>query len=65
MENHAHNHSVLGLISYSITLLSGSFAIIGIQDVQPYFTLGASLVAIVSGIFAIRYYHNATKKIKK
>jgi hypothetical protein len=65
MENHGHNHSILGLFSYSVTLLSGSFAVLGVQSVQPYFTLGASIVAIVSGVFAIRYYHFATKRAKK
>lgn len=63
MEGHTHHN--LGLISYSVSLLSGFFAVIGVQSVQPYFTLGASLIAIVSGIFAIRYYWYATKKIKK
>jgi hypothetical protein len=34
-------------------------------DVQPVITMIASLVAIVSGIFAIRYYLFATEKLKK
>ena len=64
MENHSHHTGVLGLISYSVTLLSGTFAIMGVNSIQPYFTLGASIVAMVSGIFAIRYYSRATKKLK-
>ena len=46
------------------TLLSVSGAILSIADIQPIVTLIASLVAIVSGIFAIRYYIKATNKIK-
>ena len=46
------------------TLLSVSGAILSIADIQPIVTLIASLVAIVSGIFAVRYYIKATKKIK-
>lgn len=46
------------------TLLSVSGAMLSIADIQPIVTLIASLVAIVSGIFAIRYYIKATNKIK-
>jgi len=38
---------------------------ISIADVQPVVTMLASLVAIISGIFAIRYYFYATNNIKK
>ena len=46
------------------TLLSVSGAMLSIADIQPIVTLLASLVAIVSGIFAVRYYIKATNKIK-
>ena len=46
------------------TIVSVSGAILSIADIQPIVTLIASLIAIVSGIFAIRYYIQATKKIK-
>ena len=46
------------------TAVSVSGAILSIADVQPIVTLVASLVAIVSGVFAIRYYIKATNKIK-
>ena len=46
------------------TILSVSGAILSIADIQPIVTLIASLVAIVSGVFAIRYYIKATNKIK-
>ena len=45
-------------------ILSVSGIFLTIVNIQPYVTLIASLVAIVSGIFAIRYYIQATKKIK-
>ena len=46
------------------TIVSVSGAILSIANIQPIVTLIASLVAIVSGIFAIRYYIQATNKIK-
>lgn len=39
-------------------------AIISISKVQPVVTLAAGCIAIVSGLFAIRYYYLASKKIK-
>jgi hypothetical protein len=39
-------------------------AALSIANIQPIVTLIASLVAIVSGVFAIRYYIKATNKIK-
>ena len=38
--------------------------IVSISTIQPIVTLIAGLIAIVSGIMAIRYYYNATKKVK-
>jgi len=40
-------------------------ATITITQVQPFVTFIAGLVAIFSGIMAIRYYYNATKRVKK
>lgn len=48
----------------TLTLVSGASALISIASIQPIFTLLASLVAIISGIFAIRYYIKQTDKIK-
>ena len=45
-------------------LLSITSAAISIANVQPIVTFFGSLVAITSGIFAIRYYWKATKKFK-
>jgi hypothetical protein len=47
------------------TILSVSGAMISIADVQPVVTMLASIVAIVSGLFAIRYYLKATKNLQK
>ena len=60
-----NHHPILGLINYVVTISSAMFSIITVQQVQPIVTLVSSLIAFVSGIFAIRYYHFATKKIKK
>jgi hypothetical protein len=46
------------------TAISVSGAMLSIADIQPMVTLLASLVAIISGFFAIRYYIIATNKIK-
>jgi len=55
---HHSNQADFGMI------LSITSAAISISNIQPIVTLVASLVAIVSGLFAIRYYSRATKKIK-
>jgi hypothetical protein len=49
-------------VSASISVLS---AVVTISSVQPIVSLCAGLVAIVSGVFAIRYYYWKTKNIKK
>jgi hypothetical protein len=46
------------------TVVSLSGAVLSIANIQPIVTLLASLVAIISGVFAIRYYIKATNKIK-
>ena len=46
------------------TILSIMGAVISVTNIQPIVTLIASLVAIVSGGFAIRYYYLASKKLK-
>ena len=47
------------------TGVSMTAATLTITQVQPVVTLVAGLVAIASGIMAIRYYYNATKKVKE
>jgi len=47
------------------TAVSMTAATITITQVQPFVTLLAGLVAIFSGVMAIRYYYNATKRVKK
>jgi hypothetical protein len=54
-------HSNQADIGTGISVLS---AIVSISTIQPVVTLVAGLIAIVSGIMAIRYYYNATKKVK-
>jgi hypothetical protein len=46
------------------TIVSLVSATLSITSIQPLFTLIASLVAIVSGTMAIRYYYKMTKKLK-
>jgi hypothetical protein len=47
------------------TIVSISSAVVSVSNIQPFVTLVASLVAIVSGLFAIRYYYRVTKHLKK
>ena len=47
------------------TILSVFGAVVSMADVQPVVTMIASFVAIISGLFAIRYYLHATEKLKK
>ena len=47
-----------------LTILSGTTAFISVVNVQPVVSLIASLIAIVSGLFAIRYYIKAAKRFK-
>ena len=44
------------------TAVSMTAATLTITQVQPFVTLLAGLVAIISGVMAIRYYYKATKK---
>ena len=64
MENNNGNHPVLAAFSSIVSLTSASICLITASDVQPYFTLLGSIVAIASGLFAVRYYYYATKKVK-
>jgi len=45
-------------------ILSITSAAISLTNVQPIVTFVGSLVAIASGLFAIRYYYKAAKKFK-
>jgi hypothetical protein len=47
------------------TIVSVSGAALSVANIQPIVTLIASVVAVISGIFAIRYYYRATKNLKK
>lgn len=55
------NHDQAG-ISATISILG---AVTTISSIQPLVSLCAGLIAIISGLFAIRYYYWETKKIKK
>jgi hypothetical protein len=47
-----------------LTIVSGTTAFISVANVQPVVSLIASLIAIISGVFAIRYYIKAAKRFK-
>lgn len=54
-----HHTSALATI---VSLLS---AAITISSIQPIVSLTAGVVATISGIFAIRYYHKSTQELTK
>lgn len=56
-----NNHAV-GRICTIISIFS---ATISMTEVLEWMKVIGSVIAIVSGIMAIRYYHFATKKIKQ
>jgi hypothetical protein len=47
-------------ISATVSILG---AVVTVSNIQPIVSLFAGLVAIVSGIFAIRYYYWKTKHL--
>lgn len=47
-----------------LTIVSGTSAFISVVNVQPVVSLLASLIAIISGLLAARYYIKATKRFK-
>jgi hypothetical protein len=55
MTNHTHAD-----ISATVSILG---AVVTVSSIQPIVSLCAGLVAIVSGIFAIRYYYWKTKHL--
>lgn len=57
MENNDHNTGILNLM---ISIIS---ATISIASIQAYVSLIAGLTAIVSAIFAARYYYHKTNEI--
>ena len=46
----------------TLLLISGSTAYISLNIIQQYVSITAALVAILSGVFAIRYYIIRSKK---
>jgi hypothetical protein len=56
------NHPSHAGISATISVLS---ALVSISAIQPIVSLIASLIGILSGGFAIRYYYIKIKELKK
>jgi hypothetical protein len=53
------NDSSNALVNTAVSMTAASLTL---TQVQPFVTLLAGFTAIVSGIFAIRYYYKASKK---
>jgi hypothetical protein len=59
-----HSNHYLAAFNSILSLISSTFCVVTLGDIQPYVTFGGSCLAIVSAFFAIRYYYFATKKLK-
>ena len=53
-----HHDTVIGKVLVIVSLVS---AYISVANMQPYLTAAASLVSIIAGCFAIRYYIKKSK----
>jgi thiamine monophosphate synthase len=62
---HNHGNPLLAAISLIITFFSSIFAMISLANMQAMATMAASGIAIVSGVFAARYYYYAAKEKKE
>ena len=56
------NGNIAGPFNAGLSLFGSIIAWISIKDVQVFVAICASCVAIVSGCFAIKYYHKQLKK---
>lgn len=56
MNDHNSPGAAIGAI---LSVISASISIAA--DIQPFISLSAGIVAIISGCMAIRYYYKATK----
>ena len=63
MEN--NNSTPYPLLNTFISICGTVIAWISIKEAQIYFGIGASIVAIVAGIFSARYYWYAAQEKKK
>lgn len=59
MDNNNHN---IGILNLMVSIIS---ATISIASFQAYISMLAGLTAIVSAIFAARYYYHKTNEIIK
>ena len=55
-----HNNSG-GSFATTLSIIGALFAWVTIKDVQVFFAIAASAVAIISGFYAIRYYRKQLK----
>ncbi len=57
-------HDVKGILATCVSGLSTTLAWISIADTQALLGVFASLIAIISGIYAIRHFHYSIKEKK-
>ena len=60
-----NNYAEHGHVSLIVTLLSGVFAWLSSHEFGEVIRTTAGLIAIISGVMAVRYYYYATKKQKQ
>ena len=59
--DHNNSDNAAGPFSAMLSICSSILAWVSFRDVQTFFSIGASSVAIISGVFAIRYYRKQFK----
>ena len=62
---HNHGNHFLAVINMIVSFGTGFFALINMSTVQSIAGIVASCIAVVSGIFAARYYWYAAKEKKQ
>jgi hypothetical protein len=58
------SHPIIAAILTLISVSCGAIASI-MSNIDLLFRMGTGFIAMASGLMAIRYYHYATKKIRK
>jgi hypothetical protein len=59
--DHINGNGAGGAFSAMLSFISALLAVITLKDVQIYFSIAASTIAVASGLFAIRYYIKKSK----
>jgi hypothetical protein len=65
MDNHPNPQSATGFAYSVLSIMAAVFARVTLDDAKAWTSFFASLIALASGVMAVRYYYYATKKVKQ